>query len=134
MMQGFKEFLLKHQVLALALAVIIGGAVGKVVSSLVADIVMPLISPLIPGGEWRTAKFVLNRAVGPDGKEVINAINYGNFAGTVVDFLVIAFCVYLLTKAFIKEAPPAPPTKLCPRCTEPIAIAATKCKFCTADV
>src|SRR5262249_8799841 len=133
MMQGFKDFLLKHQVLALAIAVIIGGAVGKVVSSLVADIVMPLISPLIPGGEWRTAKFVLNRTVSPDGKEVINAINYGNFAGTVIDFLVIAFCVYLITKALIKEAP-APPTKPCPRCTEPIATAATKCKFCTADI
>jgi len=133
MIQGFREFLLKHQVMGLAIAVIIGGAVGKVVSSLVADIVMPLISPLIPGGEWRTAKFILNRTTGPDGKEVINAINYGNFAGTVVDFLVIALCVYLIAKALIREAPPAP-TKPCPRCTEKIALEASKCKFCTADI
>ena len=55
MIKGFKEFLLKNNVLALAVAVIVGGAVGKVVSSLAADIIMPLISKLIPGGEWRTA-------------------------------------------------------------------------------
>lgn len=136
MIKGFKEFLLKHQVLALAVAVVIGGAVGKVVASLVADIVMPLISPLIPGGEWRAARLILSRTVGPDGKEVINAVNYGTFLGTVVDFLVIAFCVYLITKALIKEAPaaPAPPTKSCPRCTEAIPLGASKCKYCTSDL
>ena len=132
-MKGFKEFLLKNQVLALAIAVIMGGAIGKVVSSLVADILMPLISPLIPGGEWRTAKLVLSRAVGPDGKEVVNAINYGSFIGTIVDFAVIAFCIYLITRALIKEAPP-PPTKNCPQCTESIPLEAKRCKFCTSQV
>jgi large conductance mechanosensitive channel len=134
--KGFKEFLLKNNVLALAVAVIVGGAVGKVVSSLAADIIMPLISKLIPGGEWRTAKLVIGTTVGPDGKEVINAINYGTFFGSVVDFLIIAAVVYLMTKALIKEAPtpPPPPTKNCPRCKEAIVVEATKCKFCTADV
>ena len=136
MIKGFKEFLLKHQVLALATAVIIGGALGKVVSSLVADLIMPVISPLLPGGEWRAAKFVLSRTVGPDGKEAVNAINYGNFIGNIVDFLVIAFIVYMLTKALIREAPPAPapPTKSCPQCTEQVPLAAKKCKFCTSDL
>jgi len=120
-------------VLGLAIAVIVGAAVGKVVASLVADIVMPLISPLIPGGEWRAARIILKKAAGPDGKEVINAINYGNFLGTVVDFLVIAFCVYLIAKAFIKEAP-APSTKECPQCTEKVPLAARRCKYCTADL
>jgi large conductance mechanosensitive channel len=79
---------------------------------------------------------VLSKTVGPDGKEAINAINYGTFFGSVVDFIIIAFVVYMMTKALIKEAPaPSPaPTKDCPRCKEAIALAATKCKFCTADV
>ena len=72
MIRGFKEFLLKNNVLALAVAVIVGGAVGKVVSSLAADILMPLISIVIPSGDWRAAKMVLSRTVGPDGKEVVN--------------------------------------------------------------
>jgi large conductance mechanosensitive channel len=131
--KGFKEFLLKNQVLALAVAVIMGGAIGKVISSLVADILMPLISPLIPGGEWRTAKLVLSQSVGPDGKEVVNALNYGTFVGSVVDFVVIAACVYIITKALVKEAP-APATKECPRCLETIPLAAKRCKFCTADL
>lgn len=136
MIKGFKEFLLKNQVVALAIAVIMGGAVGKVVSSLVSDILMPLISPLMPSGEWRTAKLVLNRTVGPDGKEVINAINYGNFLGTIVDFVIVGFCVYMIARVLIKEAPPAPPppTKQCPRCRETIPAEAGKCKFCTADL
>jgi large conductance mechanosensitive channel len=136
MIKGFKEFLLKHQVLGLAIAVIIGGAIGKVVSSLVADILMPLISMVIPGGEWRTAKLILSKTVGADGKEVVNAVSYGNFAGSIVDFVVIALCIYLLTKAVMKEEAPAPPppSQTCPRCKETIAIDATKCKFCTADM
>jgi large conductance mechanosensitive channel len=135
-MKGFKEFLMKNQVVGLAVAVIIGGAIGKVISSLVADVLMPLISPLIPGGEWRTAKLVISRTVGPDGKEVLNALNYGSFAGSVIDFVVIAFCVYMIMKALIKEAPAAEPapTKQCPRCTETIPLAAKKCKYCTADI
>jgi large conductance mechanosensitive channel len=137
MIKGFKEFLLKNNVLALAVAVIVGGAVGKVVSSLAADILMPLLSPLIGGGgEWRSAKLVLGKSVGADSKEVINAISYGNFLGNVVDFVIIAFVVYMITKALIKEPPAAPPapSKNCPRCKEAIAVDATKCKFCTADI
>ncbi|HTT62491.1 MAG TPA: large conductance mechanosensitive channel protein MscL [Bryobacteraceae bacterium] len=133
MLKGFRDFLMKNSVLALAIGFIMGAATGKVVSSLVADIIMPLLSPLIPGGEWRTAKLILSRTVGADGKEVVNAVSYGNFFGNVIDFLVIAFVVYLITKALIKEAPAAP-TKNCPRCTEALPVQATKCKFCTADL
>jgi large conductance mechanosensitive channel len=126
MIKGFKEFLLKNNVLALAVAVIVGGAVGKVVSSLAADILMPMISMVLPSGDWRASKLVLGNT----------AISYGNFFGSVVDFLIIALVVYLITKALIKEAPvpPPPPTKVCPRCKEAIAADATKCKFCTADI
>ena len=136
MIKGFKDFLFKNNVLALAVAVIVGGAVGKVVSSLAADLIMPLISLVLPSGEWRTAKLVLSRTVGADGKETVNALNYGTFFGNVVDFLIIAFVVYMLTKSLIKEAPaaPPPPTKPCPRCTETVAVDATRCKFCTSDI
>ena len=136
MLKGFKDFLLKNNVLALAVAVIVGGAVGKVVSSLAADILMPLIGMVLPSGEWRSAKWILGKSVGADGKEIVNAISYGTFFGNVVDFLIIAFVVYMITKALIKEAPapPPPPSKTCPRCKETIAPDATKCKFCTADI
>ena len=122
--------------LALAVAVIVGGAVGKVVSSLAADILMPLIGMVLPSGDWRAAKLVLSKTIGPDGKEAINSINYGTFFGNIVDFLIIGFVVYMMTKALIKEepAPPPVPTKNCPRCKEAIAVAANKCKFCTADI
>ena len=123
MLKGFKDFLLKNSVLALAIGFIMGAATGKVVSSFVADVIMPVIGLALPGGEWRTAKLALGTS----------AISYGNFFGNVVDFVVIAFVVYMITKALIKEAPAAP-TKKCPRCTESIAPEATKCKFCTADI
>jgi large conductance mechanosensitive channel len=133
MLSEFKAFLLKTNALALAVGVIIGAAVGKVVSSLVADLLMPVISLLIPGGEWRTAHYVLSRSVGGDGKEAVNSINYGVFFGNVVDFVIIAFCVFVITKALLKEAPPAP-TKDCPRCKEKVAPDASRCKFCTSEI
>jgi len=134
MFKGFRDFLTKNSVLALAVGFIMGAATGKVVSSLVADIFMPVISLLLPSGDWRTAKIVLKTRIGADGKEVVvNALNLGTFLGNVVDFAVIAFVIYLITKALIKEAPAAP-SKKCPRCTETIAVNATKCKYCTADI
>jgi large conductance mechanosensitive channel len=133
MLNGFKEFLLKTNALALAVGVIIGAAVGKVVSSLVSDILMPFIGLVIPsGGDWRTAHITLSSIV-KDGKTIENNVNYGTFVGAVVDFVVIAFCVYIITRAFIKEAPAAP-SKPCPRCKETVALGATRCKFCTSDI
>ena len=123
MIRGFKEFLLKNNVLALAVAVIVGGAVGKVVTSLAQDIIMPVISPILPSGDWRKAEIVIGGS----------ALKWGSFLGNVIDFVIIAFIVYLMTKALIKEAPPAP-TKTCPRCKEALVVDATKCKFCTADL
>jgi large conductance mechanosensitive channel len=135
-MKGFKEFLLKNNVLALAVAVIVGGAVGKVVSSLAADIIMPLISLIMPSGNWRAATIELSRKVGADGKEVVNTINIGTFFGSIIDFLIIALVVYVITKALLKEkpAPPPPPSKNCPRCKESVPAEATRCKFCTSDL
>ena len=123
MIKGFKEFLLKNNVLALAVAVIVGGAVGKVVTSLAQDIIMPVVSPALPSGEWRTAQIMIGKA----------AVKWGSFLGNIVDFLIISFIVYLMTRALLKEKP-APPSKTCPRCKESVAVDATRCKFCTSEI
>ena len=129
MLAEFKKFLLQTNALALAVGVIIGGAVGKVVSSLVADILMPVIGLLIPGGEWRDMAFVLTRKA--DGS-VANAIKYGSFLGGVVDFVIIAFVVFLITKSLLKpaHAPAGPAMKDCGQCGESVLAVAKKCKFC----
>ena len=131
MLKEFKSFLLTTNALALAVGVIIGGAVGKVVSSLVSDVMMPLIGLIIPGGAWRELKFVLTTK--PDGTPA-NAVTYGQFVGALVDFVIIAFVVFILTKLLLKPAPaqPGPPTKTCKECLETIPAAATRCRACSS--
>ena len=129
----FKKFLMQTNALALAIGVIIGGAVGKVVSSLAADILMPVIGLLIPGGAWREARIVLS--TGPAGAPA-NAITYGAFLGSVVDFVIIALVVFAITKMLLKPALSAPPpaTRECPECREIIPAAARKCRACASPV
>ncbi len=136
MIKQFKQFLTTTNALALAVGVIIGAAVGKVVTSLVADLLMPIISLVLPAGDWRTAKFVLKTSTDAAGKVTETAILYGDLFGTIIDFLIIAYVIFLITKAFIpkKGETPALPTKICPECTEIIPLAAHKCKFCTSPV
>jgi len=129
MFAEFRKFLLQTNALALAVGVIIGAAIGKVVGSLVSDVLMPVIGLGIPGGEWREAKIVL--ASNPDGTPR-TAIAAGQFLGNIIDFVIIAAAVFLITKMLIKPEPPAAPTKNCPECTETIAAGAKRCKFCTA--
>src|SRR5262245_25150426 len=105
MWREFREFLLKQNALALAVGVIVGAAIGKVVTSIVSDLLMPVVGLAMPGGNWREWKYVLSRTVGADGKEVVNAINYGAFAGTVVDFVIVSFVVFLIVWQLIKPAP-----------------------------
>jgi len=128
--KDFREFLLKQNALALAIGVVIGAAVGKVVSAIVDDIVMPIVGILLPGGEWRNWELPLTHdAAG----KVTNAIKYGDLLGRIIDFTIVALVVFFATEALIK-APPPVPTKACPRCTETVPAAATRCKFCTSDV
>jgi large conductance mechanosensitive channel len=97
-LKEFKEFAMKGNVVDLAVGVIIGGAFGKIVTALVADLVMPLINPLIPGGEWQKIE------VGPH-------IKIGDFASTVLDFLIVALAIFLVVKginALKKEEAAAP--------------------------
>ncbi|HYY52417.1 MAG TPA: large conductance mechanosensitive channel protein MscL [Myxococcales bacterium] len=118
----FREFLLKQNAFALAVGVIIGAAIGKVVSGIVEDVLMPVIGLVLPGGEWRNAQLVLSGQ---------NAIKYGDLAGRILDFVVIALVVFFLTKAFL-EKPAA--TKSCPECQEAIPLAARKCRACASPV
>jgi len=133
MLKEFKEFLLKTNALALAVGVIIGAAVGKVVSSIVSDLLMPVIGLLVPGGAWREAAIVMTRK--PDGSPAAQ-ITYGAFIGNVIDFVIIALVIFLVTKALLKPAPaaPGPPTRECPFCKETIPAAATKCRACASSV
>src|SRR5262249_38980499 len=113
MFEEFRKFLLQTNALALAVGVIIGAAVGKVVSSIVSDLLMPVIGLAVPGGAWREAAFVLTRK--PDGSPAAQ-VTYGAFLGNLVDFIIIATVVFMITKLLLKPSPaaPAPPTKTCP--------------------
>lgn len=133
MIQEFKEFLTKTNALALAIGVIIGAAAGKLVSKLVEDIMMPIISLIMPKGEWQSAAFELGRTTNAKGEIVINAIKYGDFLGAVIDFVVIAFVVFMVTKALIKPAP-AVPALTCAACKTDNAVDATRCKACTSEL
>jgi large conductance mechanosensitive channel len=133
MLGEFIQFLRKTNALALAVAVIIGGAVGKVVSSIVNDLLMPVIGLWLGGGDWRAWQIPLRTAA--DGK-VLSAVAVGSFLGAVVDFVIIAFCVFLITRALLREAPPppGPAMKVCPACGESILARATRCKHCASAV
>jgi len=130
MLKEFKEFLLKQNALALAIGVIIGASIGKVVSAIADDVINPIVGLLLPAGDWRNAKIVLSRATDAAGKVTENAIAYGDLIGRMVDFLIIAFVVYLIVKAFLPK-PGAPTTKECTECKEIIPKDARRCKACT---
>ncbi|MES1024453.1 large conductance mechanosensitive channel protein MscL [Gloeocapsa sp. BRSZ] len=127
--RDFREFALKGNVVELAIAVIIGGAFGNIVTSFAQDIVMPLINPLIPAGDWRD--LVINTS--PN-----NGIRIGSFLGSVVDFIIIAFALYLAIRSlarFKRQEELVPPaTQECPYCLTKIHIAATRCPACTSEL
>lgn len=133
MVQDFKAFMTKSNALALAIGVIIGAAVGKVVSGVVDDLLMPVIGLMLPSGDWREAKWVLRTVTDANGKVTESAIAYGHLLGTIVDFIFIAFVVFLIARALIKPQP-GPPTKSCPECLETIPAQARKCKACGSGV
>lgn len=113
----FKEFAMRGNVIDMAVGIVIGGAFGKVVSSFVSDVVMPPIGKLTGGVDFSQLKYVLQKAsTGEDGAEIAEvAINYGSFFNTVLDFVIIAFAIFLVIKAMNaakkkeEEAPAAPP-------------------------
>jgi large conductance mechanosensitive channel len=130
----FRGFLTKTNALALAVGVIIGAAVGNVVSALAADLLMPVIGLFLHGGDWRTAKIVLRTATDATGKVTENAILYGHFIGTLLDFLIISLVVFWIVRLLVKPVPESAPEPMrkCPECLEMIPQAARRCRACTA--
>jgi large conductance mechanosensitive channel len=124
MWREFKAFLIKENVLSLALAVVIGAALAKVVSALVADIIMPIVTFAVPAGGWRTATWHVGSVV----------FSIGDFAGAIVDFLIIGLIVWRISKAFIKPPAPGGPVRNCPYCRMSIDQAATRCAHCTSQL
>ncbi|MBP9096913.1 MAG: large-conductance mechanosensitive channel protein MscL [Ignavibacteria bacterium] len=121
MIKEFKEFTMRGNVLDLAIGVIIGGAFGKIVSSLVDKVIMPPIGLILGKVNFVDLKFVLQSAV-MQGEKVIEpevALGYGAFLQTIIDFVIIAFCIFMVIKIYqaaVKKSeeappPPAPPTK-----------------------
>lgn len=114
--QEFKEFAMRGNVLDMAVGVVIGGAFGKIVSSLVGDVIMPIVGVLTGGVNFTDLKLILKEAVG---EAPAVTINYGMFIQTMVDFLIIAFCIFCVIKAInslkkpkVEETPaPAAPAE-----------------------
>ena len=95
MLKEFNSFLLKHGVVGLAVAVVIGGAVGKLVTALVADLIMPIVGALTPSGDWRQATVTIGSV----------KFGVGDFAGAFIDFVIISFVIFMIVKHFIKDEP-----------------------------
>lgn len=140
MWKEFKEFAMRGSVLDLAVGVIIGAAFGKVVSSLVDDVLMPPLGRLIGHVDFSNLYLNLSEThydSWADAKKAGAALSYGNFINTVINFVIVAFAVFLLVRAVNKWLPKPPAsvtTKTCPQCAMAIPVAAKKCGHCTSAV
>jgi large conductance mechanosensitive channel len=143
MLKEFKEFAMRGSMVDLAVGIIIGAAFGKIVTSLVNDVIMPPIGLLLGKVDFSNLFVNLsgeNFATLAEAKEAGAAtINYGLFLNTVIDFLIVAFVIFMVIKQMNRlkrqeEAPAAPVTKDCPFCFTDIPVKATKCPNCTADI
>ncbi len=142
----FREFIMRGNVMDMAVGVIIGGAFQKIISSLVDDIIMPLISVLTGGIDFNNKFVVLDGgsyATLEAAKEAGAAtLNYGTFITVVINFILMALVIFFLVKTmnnisnrFAKEEAEAPATtKICPRCKSEINIEATRCPHCTSEL
>lgn len=144
MLKEFKEFVMRGNVIDMAIGVIIGAAFGKIVTSLVNDIIMSPIGLLLGKVDFNNLFINLS---GKHFKTLAAAkaagaatVNYGAFITTIIDFAIIAFAVFILVRSINrlkrqKEAPPAvPTTKECPLCFSTIAIKAVRCPQCTSEL
>ena len=132
-MNGFKQFLLRGNVLDLAVAVVMGGAFGAVVTALVKDLLTPLIAAVVGKPDFSAIAFEVNGSKFP----------IGDFINALLSFVLIAAAVYffivlpvnaLMARMRRGEAPPDPTTKKCPECLSEVAIAAKRCAFCTSPL
>lgn len=128
MFKEFKEFVMRGNALDLAVGVIIGGAFGKIVGSLVNDILAPVIGLLFGRIDFSEQALVVGET----------AVKWGAFLQSIIDFLIIAFVIFLIVKSAnrMKKAPPPadPTTKDCPHCFSVISIKAARCPNCTSEL
>ena len=154
--QEFKEFATRGNVVDLAVGVIIGAAFQKIVTSAVNDLVMPLVGLITGNSNFNDAFLILRLPEGVSAEQVtslatatelgVTTFNYGAFISAVIDFLIMAFVIFLMIKALNKasslthhkaeepEAPAEPATKICPYCLSEIPYKAVKCAHCASDL
>jgi len=140
-LKEFKEFAMRGNVLDLAVGVILGAAFGKIIASLVDDVLMPPLGKLL--GKVDFSNLFIN--LGDKAYDTVAAakaagaptLNYGNFINTIINFVIVAFSIFLLVRSVNRWMPkPLPPvtTKDCPQCAMPIPVSAKKCGHCTSAV
>lgn len=142
MLEEFKKFAMRGNVVDMAVGIVIGAAFGKIVSSFVKDVLMPPIGKLMGGVDFSNLFINLSEgsyATLAAAQEAGAAtLNYGLFVNTVLDFIIVAFAIFMVIKAMNKlkteEPPKAPNTKACLQCLSDIPIDAKRCKFCTSEV
>lgn len=147
--EEFKKFVMRGNVIDMAVGIIVGSAFTKIVNSMVSDVMMPPLGLLMGKVDFSNWFVVLKHGAENAGPYASLAaaqaagattLNIGNFLNAVISFLIVAFCIFLLIKGLNKldhkkeEAPAAPTTKECPFCFTTIDIRATKCPDCTADL
>jgi large conductance mechanosensitive channel len=148
MLDEFKTFAIRGNVIDMAVGIIIGAAFGSIVQSLVTDVLMPPLGLLTGNVDFTNLFLVLKEGTAPAPYATLQAaqeagavtINYGLFLNTVVSFLIVAFAVFLLVRYINKlrepdKGPPSPPTvKKCPYCVSDVPIQATRCPHCTSKL
>ena len=142
MLKEFKEFAIKGNVIDMAVGVVIGGAFGKIVNSLVADVIMPPIGLLLGKVDFSSLFISLSGKTFASLAEAKAAgaptINVGLFINTLLDFVIVAFALFLVIRQMNRlkkePAPAAPSTKECPHCLSAIPVKATRCAHCTSAI
>jgi large conductance mechanosensitive channel len=142
MLKDFRAFIMRGNVVDLAIGVIIGAAFGKIVSSLVGDVLMPPIGLLLGQVDFSSIFIPLSShhydTIAAAKAAGAPTINIGLFINAIIDFVIVAFVVFLVMRQVNKLMPKPPPapasTKDCPRCVMPIPLAATRCPHCTSEL
>jgi len=143
MFKEFKEFAVKGNAIDLAVGVIIGAAFGKIVTSIVEDLIMPPIGSVLGNLDFSNMYVPLSSKVAyglalADARKAGPVFAYGNFITVTINFLIVAFCIFLLVRALNKMKRPsptaAPVSKDCPACAMTIPIKATRCPHCTTEL
>lgn len=140
MFKEFKKFAMRGNVMDMAIGIILGAAFGKIVASFVKDVVMPPIGMLLGGVDFKDLMYVLEAEV-MEGDKVIQpliAIKYGAWINTVIDFVIVAFVIFMVVRTMNKmkraEPEPEPTEKKCAFCCSTIPLAAKRCPQCTSEL